>query len=497
MKSTDLIPIILYQLKDQDKYGLEIVDSIIKCSDNKIDVKQATLYPLLKKLEKSRFISSYWQDSEIGGKRHYYKITENGLAQLETYPDIDELVNVAVLNDAPTLSANLEEPENDEKDDSATTSNVEQIVTPPVFDETPSGMVLTEIQSTDFSNLEIKDLNAEEIKISPIENENFKESELPDSKESTQSHNAQSPILSEFKPKKTDDFDIFNVLSFDDETQEDKKDIESIDEISQIDITQKADNFEDVGLINPFKDKDEKKLSEKTNLEINESNAKLMTDQPKSETFAEDKKVTTFIKKNIMPSIDTEIKSPIPNVFESKDIGKQTTKINDTYIEYRDYIDYKNDSRVIETKNNARTRLLKNTASCVIALIWLAVMLVFSVRAKITPLFSVVFSLTTLYVVFAFCKFLGNYRSIKLDIDNRKIKYNFKKQLLIRVIITVLILLTLLVVNLVFIKDGKLISKENFSNFLAPIVLLILLYTDYLLAYIFYRKSVKSNEATD
>ena len=93
MKTTDLIPIILYQLKDQEKYGLEIVDAISQCSNGRIDIKQTTLYPLLKKLEKSKFISSYWQDSDIGGKRHYYKITTNGLAQLETYPSIDELIN--------------------------------------------------------------------------------------------------------------------------------------------------------------------------------------------------------------------------------------------------------------------------------------------------------------------------------------------------------------------------------------------------------------------
>lgn len=486
MKSTDLIPIILYQLKEQDKYGLEIVDSIIKCSDGKIDVKQATLYPLLKKLEKSRFISSYWQDSEIGGKRHYYKITENGLAQLETYPGIDELVNVAVSNDASITSSNLEEELNDEKDENVT-NNLENVLS--ALEQQQSEKVESDIEPTVISS----STDTEEAKIPPIENENYKENDLLESKDNYQVQNPQSPIFSEPRAKKTDDFDIFNVLSFDAETQEDEKNVED----KNVNIEEKSKDFDEIGLINPFKDKNEKILSEKTNSEINESNAKLVASQKNSEIFAEDKKVTTFVKKNIMPSIDAEIKSPIPNVFESKNIGRQTTKINDTYIEYRDYIDYKNDSRVIETKKNAKTRLLKNTLSCVIALAWLAVMFVFSARTSITPLFSVVFSLTTLYIVYAYCKFLGGYKAMKLDIANRQIKYNFKKQLLARVIITAVVALILLVVNLVFVKEGGLISKENFSNFLAPIILLILLYTDYLLAYIFYRKSVKSNEVTD
>jgi len=77
MKTTDLIPLILLELKGEDKYGLEITKSIEKRSSSRIKIKQHTLYTILKKLEKSKFITSYWLDSAIGGKRHYYKITQN------------------------------------------------------------------------------------------------------------------------------------------------------------------------------------------------------------------------------------------------------------------------------------------------------------------------------------------------------------------------------------------------------------------------------------
>ena len=81
MKTADLIPFILIELNECDKYGFELTKNIETKSHGKILIKQPTLYTLLKKLEKSKFISSYWQDSEIGGKRHYYKLTENGRLQ--------------------------------------------------------------------------------------------------------------------------------------------------------------------------------------------------------------------------------------------------------------------------------------------------------------------------------------------------------------------------------------------------------------------------------
>jgi len=95
MKTTDLIPLILLELKDCDKYGFELTKSIETKSAGKIIIKQPTLYTILKKLEKSKFISSYWKDSDIGGKRHYYKITENGLKQTSTLPSYNDLLAVA------------------------------------------------------------------------------------------------------------------------------------------------------------------------------------------------------------------------------------------------------------------------------------------------------------------------------------------------------------------------------------------------------------------
>ncbi len=99
MKTADLIPFILLELNEQDKYGFELTKNIETKSNSKIVIKQPTLYTLLKKLEKSKFISSYWLDSEIGGKRHYYKLTENGRLQVATLPSYEILMKNALEED--------------------------------------------------------------------------------------------------------------------------------------------------------------------------------------------------------------------------------------------------------------------------------------------------------------------------------------------------------------------------------------------------------------
>ncbi len=105
MKTTDLILLILLELNECDKYGLELTKSIETKTQGKISIKQPTLYTILKKLEKSKFITSYWQDSEIGGKRHYYKLTENGRMQVSTLPSFDALA-ASIINDNSNDNAN-------------------------------------------------------------------------------------------------------------------------------------------------------------------------------------------------------------------------------------------------------------------------------------------------------------------------------------------------------------------------------------------------------
>ena len=75
--------IILEILSTGDKYGYEIIKEVEEKTDGKIKLKQPSLYSSLNRFEDKGFVTSYWQDSEIGGKRHYYTITEKGLEYYE------------------------------------------------------------------------------------------------------------------------------------------------------------------------------------------------------------------------------------------------------------------------------------------------------------------------------------------------------------------------------------------------------------------------------
>ena len=72
--------IILKLLSDGDKYGYEITKLVHEHSDRQYELKEATMYSSLKRLEHDGHISSYWGDESQGGRRKYYHVTETGRA---------------------------------------------------------------------------------------------------------------------------------------------------------------------------------------------------------------------------------------------------------------------------------------------------------------------------------------------------------------------------------------------------------------------------------
>ncbi len=70
--------IILGLLTDGDKYGYEITKLIYERSEHLYELKEATMYSSLKRLEKDGHIISYWGDESQGGRRKYYRITNGG-----------------------------------------------------------------------------------------------------------------------------------------------------------------------------------------------------------------------------------------------------------------------------------------------------------------------------------------------------------------------------------------------------------------------------------
>jgi PadR family transcriptional regulator PadR len=70
--------IILKLLLDGDKYGYEISKLIQTHSSGEYELKEATMYSSLKRLEGEGSITSYWGDETQGGRRKYYRVTEKG-----------------------------------------------------------------------------------------------------------------------------------------------------------------------------------------------------------------------------------------------------------------------------------------------------------------------------------------------------------------------------------------------------------------------------------
>jgi len=85
MISSDVIrghvdTIILKLLLEKEMYGYEIASVIKERTHNKFNIKEATLYSVVSRLEARELITSYVGEKTHGGKRRYYKVTPLGRA---------------------------------------------------------------------------------------------------------------------------------------------------------------------------------------------------------------------------------------------------------------------------------------------------------------------------------------------------------------------------------------------------------------------------------
>ncbi len=73
---------ILRLLSEEDRYGYQLVKLIAIRSNGEYELKEATMYSAVKRLETEGDIEWYWGDESQGGRRKYFKITKKGR---ETY----------------------------------------------------------------------------------------------------------------------------------------------------------------------------------------------------------------------------------------------------------------------------------------------------------------------------------------------------------------------------------------------------------------------------
>ena len=123
--------IIITALSSGDKYGYEICKEIERLSNGVLILKQPSLYSSLRRMEEQDLISSYWQDSDIGGKRHYYSLTEKGKEIYEQNKDtlnMDDLINNLPLNELDLEPSPLSTNKNENSTTIASQENLFNIV---------------------------------------------------------------------------------------------------------------------------------------------------------------------------------------------------------------------------------------------------------------------------------------------------------------------------------------------------------------------------------
>lgn len=72
--------IILSLIIEKDRYGYEISKEISLRTQDRFQIKEATLYAVFQRLEKKELLKSYYGDETRGGVRKYYKVTTLGKA---------------------------------------------------------------------------------------------------------------------------------------------------------------------------------------------------------------------------------------------------------------------------------------------------------------------------------------------------------------------------------------------------------------------------------
>ncbi|GAA4056722.1 MAG TPA: helix-turn-helix transcriptional regulator [Bacilli bacterium] len=75
--------LILQILKEHDSYGYEISKKITVRSEGHYEIKEATLYAALIRLQDKKYIESYSGNVSQGKPRTYYKLTHLGRSYLQ------------------------------------------------------------------------------------------------------------------------------------------------------------------------------------------------------------------------------------------------------------------------------------------------------------------------------------------------------------------------------------------------------------------------------
>ena len=75
-------PMVLSILAAGDEYGYEVIRQVKRLSGGDLQWSPGMLYPLLHRLERDGFIEGYWEFTDEGRPRKYYRLTASGRGQM-------------------------------------------------------------------------------------------------------------------------------------------------------------------------------------------------------------------------------------------------------------------------------------------------------------------------------------------------------------------------------------------------------------------------------
>ena len=76
--------LVLAILAEDPSYGYAIIKRVGELSSGRLQWTDGMLYPVLHRLERLGCLEASWGTSETGRRRKYYRITEQGLDQLDS-----------------------------------------------------------------------------------------------------------------------------------------------------------------------------------------------------------------------------------------------------------------------------------------------------------------------------------------------------------------------------------------------------------------------------
>ena len=472
MKTAELIPMILLELSDGAKYGIELTKSIETKSNGKVVIKQPTLYTILKKLEKSKFISSYWEDSEIGGKRHYYKLTQYGNNQVSTLPSFSVLLENALKDDDSDIENqnSISESKNEldiQFEQNETTSN--------------SSSESIQPQKIEFDNLSTSN-SSDDVYSSLSNSTNLYEKQEDENDDDLEALRQERIKQSKIESSETKYVSIMDLLVDDENTNQIKSNQDTV-EIKES-VLPSSEVFSN------------NSIDTATEVEINQQNTTVLKDnsQNKEENFATNDNVSKFTQTNFTMLSD-EYKSKLRDVKKDNSVENFLTDnveykadVSDE-IKYVDYVNLKSNKSYVYSKKLTKNMLYRLLSTCAYLIAMLIVCAISVNYLSASPLYYIFLIASIGFIMFSITLFLSNAENFRLKHKEKPLKIDIKKHIIIATAVFIAIFIICVIVS---VNSGveNIFDLSNFANLYAPLIIGTTLYIDILFSYIFLIKRI-------